>query len=75
MSDGFNPLATWCVVLSCSDCTGEDPDGCFDGGTESVYEDPKTHEPIMSEDQANEIGWRIIANVGPWEFRAEKIDK
>lgn len=26
------------VRLSCPDCTGEDPQGCFDGGTELIDE-------------------------------------
>ncbi|HEX9059127.1 MAG TPA: hypothetical protein VF941_03015 [Clostridia bacterium] len=46
--------------MSCGDCTGEDPQGCFDGGTEQ-------HE-FDSLEKAIEYAERVTKDVGPWEY-------
>jgi hypothetical protein len=51
------------VEIWCNDCTGTDPMGCFDGGSEFVDKE------FESEEDAVEHGWNEIENVGPWEFR------
>ncbi len=56
------------VVLYCSDCTGEDPDGCFDGGTEAL------EETFTDLELAHEAGWKATHDVGPWGYVIEDVE-
>lgn len=58
------------VRLSCRDCTGIDPMGCFDGGTAFVIDTkaPWARLTFATIDEAKEIGWDRVINVGPYEF-------
>jgi len=61
------------VVIFCHDCTGEDYDGCFDGGTETIDRDPYDESVITDLIRANNIGWDTVDNVGPWDFWVNEI--
>lgn len=52
-------LSNIIVELSCRDCTGEDPQGCFDGGTEQKEFD--------SLEEAIKYAERVTSDV-PWEY-------
>lgn len=57
------------VIIWCSDCTGEDPDGCFGGGTDAIYVDPDDGDPIETMYRAAEIGYlktREFEHRMPW---------
>lgn len=53
--------------LSCPDCTGIDPQGCFDGETytsEDVFDTPQ---------EANKAGWKAtLSNIYEYEVVDEK---
>lgn len=61
------------VRLSCRDCTGEDPLGCFDGETELLHggrENNFEPQSFATLDDAKRAG--DIATCGPpWEFTVE----
>lgn len=53
------------IRLSCHDCTGQDFQGCFDGGTELVDETFETVEAANA--YAESKDWS-----GPWEWEIEE---
>jgi hypothetical protein len=46
-------MSGWYAIVWCPDCTGQDPMGCFDGGTE-------THGPFQTEQEARTAGDKAI---------------
>lgn len=48
--------------LRCDQC-GDDPDGCFDGGSQL------SEEGFDSPEQADEAGSIVAGRVGPWEYQ------
>lgn len=55
------------TVMSCRDCTGSDPMGCFDG-------EPWEYGPYDTREEAEEKGRKEAAEVGPWEWEVKKVD-
>lgn len=71
-SAGSSPASptTFRVRLWCRDCTGEDPQGCFDGGTQLLETsappfDPATFPTLSA---AVDAGHAETKDCGPWEF-------
>lgn len=59
------------VRMSCRDCTGEDPMGCFDGGTELLGDDaPELFATLRDAVQAG----RELHFQGPMEWDVEYAD-
>ena len=52
------------VIISCPDCTDEDPQGCFDGGTEE--------EIFDTFKKAEEYGWKITGD-NIWKFEIVEV--
>jgi hypothetical protein len=46
----------------CDDCTGEDPEGCFDGSTHL------SEETFDTWDKANNAGAGYVHDVAPWDY-------
>lgn len=64
------------VTIWCHDCTGEDPMGCFDGGSETIYDDPPdSGQPILDMERAFEIGDKTVMNCGPWDYYVTEVDE
>lgn len=57
------------VRVSCSDCTGEDPLGCFEGGTEVL------EESFASRAEAQRAGEDYTKDCGPWDFEVEEEEE
>lgn len=53
--------------LWCHDCTDEDPQGCFDGGTQT------SEETFDTPGEAADAGADYVDDVGPWDY--EVIDE
>ena len=66
---------TYRVRLYCRDCTGIDPMGCFDGGTELLESDtrPFIIREFDSTGAASAAGARATTGAAPWEY--EVIDE
>lgn len=58
------------VRLWCSDCTGIDPQGCFDGGTLILESDEAPFDPIdfPTLRAAIDAGHEAVRGGGPLEF-------
>lgn len=66
-------LMPYFVRLSCRDCTGEDPRGCFDGGTE-MLEDEHSEQRIFADvASAREAGRAEMRTCPVWEY--EVVDE
>jgi hypothetical protein len=63
------------VRLWCRDCTGEDSQGCFEGGIEIVTDDgaPFGEATFATVEEAREEGHEWTKDCGPWRF--EIIDE
>lgn len=60
---------TYLVRLWCRDCTGEDPAGCFDGGTEFIpSEDGDDAQEFETIAAAKDAGYSATKNCGLWEY-------
>jgi hypothetical protein len=59
------------VRLSCRDCTGEDEQGCFEGGTELLNDG----EQFDTRELAAAAGIAAIRGVGPWHFEVEDVEE
>jgi len=61
------------VEIYCRDCTGADPDGCFDGGSEILSEKERPWPAIKFEsvEAAKDAGWDRVSDCGPWEFHVK----
>lgn len=58
------------VLLSCRDCTGEDPLGCFDGGTEWLNEG----QTFATREEADAAGYAETKGCGPWEWEVFEVE-
>ncbi len=61
------------VRLWCRYCTGEDPKGCFDGGTEFIPGDSDEDAQFETVALAKTAGQAAIKGCGPWEY--EVVDE
>lgn len=61
------------VRLSCRDCTGEDPQGCFDGGTEILEDEHGEQRTFLGAAAAREAGDAQIRASALWWY--EVIDE
>jgi hypothetical protein len=57
------------VRLSCSDCTGEDPLGCFDGGTELL----NNGQEFATIEDAERAGDDETRGCAPWDYEIEEM--
>lgn len=46
----------------CHDCTGSDPQGCFDGDTST------SDETFDTPEEAADAGSEMTSDVGPWDY-------
>ena len=58
------------VEIYCTDCTGLDPMGCFDGGTQFLSEKKSPYNTLEfgTIESAEEAGWNEVHDYSPWEF-------
>lgn len=65
-----NGTRAYRVRLWCSDCTGQDAYGCFDGGTELLHSRNAPWEPMTFPTlaRAMDAGWDATEDCSPWGF-------
>jgi hypothetical protein len=64
----YSPAMSYRVRLWCRDCTGEDPQGCFDGGSELLESPLGVVADYGTEEEAEAAGRQAVRNCGPWEY-------
>lgn len=59
------------VEIFCTDCTGQDPMGCFDGGSQILCESERPYlvKSFTELEQAKDAGYDATEDTGPWEFK------
>ena len=65
------------VRISCSDCTNQDPQGCFDGDTELLVEEwpNETVKLFSTKEEAEHAGYDATRDCGPWTFDIEEFEE
>jgi len=63
------------VRIYCDDCYGDDPLGCFDGGTQLLCDAAPPYETFVfaNLDAARKAGADRVRNCSPWRY--EVIDE
>lgn len=69
-------MSSYRVRLWCRDCTGQDPQGCYDGGTELIREPHPSFEvrKFATLREAIDAGYEATRGCAPLEFDVEIAD-